>query len=54
MTRVLMLLAAVAIGATAAGATYRAPRTEHGRPDLQGVWNYSSDVPLERPKELAD
>jgi hypothetical protein len=34
--------------------TYRAPRNEYGQPDLRGVWNYSSDVPLERPKEFAD
>jgi hypothetical protein len=44
----------VATHAAAVGATYHAPRTEYGRPDLQGVWNYSSDVPLERPKEFAD
>ena len=54
MTRLLLLLTALAMDATAGGATYQAPRTEQGRPDLQGVWNYSSDVPLERPKELAD
>jgi hypothetical protein len=53
VTRLLVLLAAAAAQATAAGATYKAPRTEYGRPDLQGVWNYSSDVPLERPKEFA-
>lgn len=27
---------------------YKAPRTETGQPDLQGVWNFNSDVPLER------
>lgn len=32
---------------------YRAPRNEYGQPDLRGVWNFSSDVPLERPKDLA-
>src|SRR5262249_44506609 len=36
-----------------AGTRYAPPRTEYGRPDLQGVWNYNSDVPLERPKDLA-
>ena len=25
------------------------PRTEWGQPDLQGVWNFSSNVPMERP-----
>lgn len=32
---------------------YRTPRNEYGQPDLRGVWNFSSDVPLERPKDLA-
>jgi hypothetical protein len=27
---------------------YVAPRTEWGQPDLQGVWNFSSDIPLQR------
>jgi len=52
--RVTVVLMAVAAHAAAAASGYKAPRTEYGRPDLQGVWNYSSDVPLERPKELAD
>ncbi|MEX2132457.1 MAG: hypothetical protein WD772_13325, partial [Pseudohongiellaceae bacterium] len=33
---------------------YRVPLTEYGHPDLQGVWNYSSTTPLERPEELGD
>lgn len=28
---------------------YRAARTEAGQPDLQGVWDFSTDVPLQRP-----
>lgn len=56
MTRFLILFSAMALQAGGAGAqtTNHVPRTPDGRPDLQGVWNYSSDVPLERPKELAD
>jgi hypothetical protein len=29
--------------------TYTPERTEWGQPDLQGVWNFSSVIPLERP-----
>ena len=30
------------------------PRTPWGAPDLQGVWDFRSLTPLERPEELAD
>jgi hypothetical protein len=30
-----------------------APRTAWGQPDLQGVWDFRTVTPLERPKELA-
>ena len=30
------------------------PRTPDGHPDLQGVWNFSTATPMERPEELAD
>lgn len=33
---------------------YEVPRTEWGLPDLQGVWNFSSDVPMQRPEEYGD
>jgi hypothetical protein len=33
---------------------YVAPRTEYGQPDLRGVWNFSSDTPLERPAQFKD
>ena len=33
---------------------YAAPRTEWGQPDLQGVWNFSSFIPLERPEFFGD
>ncbi len=33
---------------------YQAPRTEWDRPDLQGVWNFSSFIPLERPDFFGD
>ena len=30
-------------------ATYTAPRTPYGQPDLQGFWNHQTYTPLERP-----
>src|SRR5436190_18784716 len=33
---------------------YKTPRTADGHPDLQGVWNFSSNVPLERPAAWAE
>jgi hypothetical protein len=46
--------AVVAKTKTAAGAKIgNPPRTADGRPDLQGIWNYSALTPLERPRDLA-
>jgi hypothetical protein len=33
--------------------TYTPPRTPWGDPDLQGVWDYQSMIPMQRPAELA-
>jgi hypothetical protein len=33
--------------------TYTAPRTPWGDPDLQGIWDFRSATPMERPTELA-
>ena len=33
---------------------YTPPHNEFDQPDIQGIWNYSSDVPLERPEEFID
>jgi hypothetical protein len=49
-----LVLTAVAAHPAWAQGRYKAPRTENGQPDLQGVWNFSSDVPLERPVAFAD
>lgn len=29
---------------------YEPPRTQWGQPDLQGVWNFSSNIPMQRPE----
>src|ERR1041384_4853137 len=53
----LLLLAIATLGpapAWAQDARYRAPRTDDGQPDLQGVWNFGSGVPLQRPAAFSD
>jgi hypothetical protein len=37
---------------TTAAATSTLPRTPDGKPDLQGVWDFRTITPLERPREL--
>ena len=36
------------------GATPEVPRTPWGDPDLQGVWDYRTITPLQRPREFGD
>ncbi|MBT8148131.1 MAG: hypothetical protein KJN90_14830 [Gammaproteobacteria bacterium] len=45
---------ALAVGQLFAADEYTVPRTEWGQPDLQGVWNFSSDVPMERPARFGN
>src|SRR5205823_3303392 len=40
--------------AKAPAGKYTAPRTPDGKPDLQGVWDYRTATPLERPNGAAD
>jgi hypothetical protein len=54
MTLSLLVAFAPALPAAGAAAKYQAPRNEYGQPDLGGVWNFSSDVPLQRPKDTPD
>jgi hypothetical protein len=49
----LLILVLTAGGASAQDAKYRAPRTEWRRPDLQGVWNFNTAVPMQRPVTAA-
>jgi hypothetical protein len=50
---VALVLTAAAASAEGPDAKYKAARTADGKPDLQGVWNFSSGVPLQRPASLA-
>ena len=48
-----LVLALVAFAPAAAAGQDALPRTPEGQPDLQGVWNFSTATPMERPEELA-
>src|SRR5712692_8618169 len=57
----LTLVSATAAGQAAAKVSKAAqkpnwnpPRTSYGQPDLQGVWDYRTVTPLERPRTLTD
>ncbi len=58
-------LISVAVAAAVSGAVtfsafaasddgYVAPRTEWGHPEIRGVWNFSSNTPMERPRQYGD
>ena len=49
----LVLMASPSMAQTATD-TEMVPRLADGRPDLQGVWDYRTSTPLERPVELGD
>ena len=55
LTAVFVAVVALApLVAAAQSAETEAPRTPWGAPDLQGVWDFRSLTPLERPEELGD
>ncbi len=57
LAALLTVLAIVALAPPARAqteASMEAPRTSWGAPDLQGVWDFRSLTPMERPEELAD
>ena len=51
---ILVSILSAPIGASLARAAddYVAPRTEWGQPDLQGVWNFNSSTPMQRPERF--
>ena len=44
----------VSLGAVPAVSQTDIPRTAWGQPDLQGVWDFRSITPMQRPEDLAD
>ena len=58
LAAVFTVIAVVALAPMVAAAqstnTTAPPRTPWGAPDLQGVWDFRSITPMERPEELAD
>jgi len=50
----LLALAFAVLGAPAAAQGYKAPRTAHGQPDLQGLWTNATITPLTRPAKFGE
>jgi len=55
-TKSLLLLACVlsplGVAIAQSAAEFETPRTEWGHPDLQGVWNWVSSTPMQRPERF--
>ncbi|MFV2091287.1 MAG: hypothetical protein ACC642_11560, partial [Pseudomonadales bacterium] len=49
-----LILFLVSISAQAAAAKFEPQRTSWGTPDIQGVWDFRTLTPFERPPEFAD
>ena len=50
----LALVTALMASIALAQNTFVAPRNMWGQPDLQGVWNFSSNVPMQRPEQCGE
>lgn len=51
---VVVAAAILAQGRGGPDSDYTPPRTEYGQPDLRGVWNFSSDIPMQRPQRYGN
>ncbi|MBL4780826.1 MAG: hypothetical protein JKX92_01180 [Porticoccaceae bacterium] len=49
-----LLFSISAYAETAKSSGYEAPRNSQGQPDIQGVWDFRTLTPLERPKALGN
>src|SRR5438093_7132446 len=54
ITIALLSIPAAGQAPKAPAAAWTPPRMPDGHPDLQGIWNYSTLTPIERPKELGN
>ena len=54
MSAMAVVVALVSSGAALATAQTTVPRTPWGQPDLQGVWDFRTITPLQRPEDLAE
>ena len=52
LAAVCTMIAVVTLAAAPASA--QMPRTPWGKPDLQGIWDFRTITPLERPEDLGD
>lgn len=43
-----------AVSSVQAADDYTVPKTDYGQPDLQGVWNFSSNTPMQRPERYGE
>ena len=50
----LLVFASIQVSYAQSVDDYAVPKTEWGQPDLQGVWNFNSETPLQRPEEFGD
>ncbi|HIC57556.1 MAG TPA: hypothetical protein EYO94_09160, partial [Acidobacteria bacterium] len=53
-SRIVLSVLTLTLVAIVPVSSQEAPQTSWGAPDLQGVWDFRSITPLERPEDLAD